>query len=81
MQAYIHTNIHTYVCIMQVVHWKWVATVEEAITEAKAANLTVVALETVFFFVFFVCFFLTNRTCPCQYLLLPPLTSSNLLPR
>jgi hypothetical protein len=37
---------------MQVVHWKWVATVEEAIAEAKAANLTVVALETVLFFLF-----------------------------
>ena len=69
---------------MQVVHWKWVATVEEAITEAKAANLTVVALETVFFFVFSFVFFSRTApapTCPCQYLLLPPLTSSNLLPR
>jgi hypothetical protein len=57
---------------MQVVHWKWVATVEEAIAEAKAANLTVVALETVLFFLFSF-FLVTNSACPCRYLLLPPL--------
>jgi hypothetical protein len=49
---------------MQVVHWKWVATVEEAIAEAKAANLTVVALETVLFFLFFFSFFCHEQRLP-----------------